>query len=118
MLEGLPYGHGVDWWALGIMVFEMITGYRPYKYDNEDDSGVDWLMVFEITDYRPYKYDNEDDNGVDWWMLVMWALHMLMGFTHDSTGDNKRTVYNGIFSGTCRWRACHMATEWSGGRRE
>lgn len=24
ILEGSPYGHGVDWWALGIMVFEML----------------------------------------------------------------------------------------------
>jgi serine/threonine protein kinase len=68
MLQGLPYGHGVDWWALGIMVFEMRTGYRPYEYDD----------------------------GVDWWMLVMWALRMLrmlMGFTlnvddDDSGGDD------------------------------
>jgi novel protein kinase C epsilon type len=35
MLKGLPYGHGVDWWALGIMVFEMLTGCPPFDCDNE-----------------------------------------------------------------------------------
>jgi serine/threonine protein kinase len=38
MLKGLPYGRGVDWWALGIMVFEMLTGCPPYDYDTEDKS--------------------------------------------------------------------------------
>jgi serine/threonine protein kinase len=40
-LEGLPYGHGVDWWALGIMVFGMLTGSVPCDYDTEDSSTVD-----------------------------------------------------------------------------
>ena len=39
MLEGLPYGHGVDWWVLGIMTFEMLTGYRPYDYNTADTGG-------------------------------------------------------------------------------
>jgi hypothetical protein len=37
MLEGLPFGHGVDCWALEIMVFEMLTGSPPYNYNTEDD---------------------------------------------------------------------------------
>jgi Serine/threonine protein kinase len=49
MLEGSPYGHDVDWWALGIMVLEMLTGYPPYDYDNEDDStGVDMMMMVVV----------------------------------------------------------------------
>lgn len=35
MLKGLPYGHSVDWWALGIMVYEMLTGSPPYDFDDE-----------------------------------------------------------------------------------
>jgi serine/threonine protein kinase len=38
MLKGLPYGHGVDWWALGVMVFKMLTGSPPYDVSSEDDS--------------------------------------------------------------------------------
>jgi len=43
MLKYLPYGHSVDWWALGIMVFEMLTGKPPYDYDeNKADDDDNW----------------------------------------------------------------------------
>ena len=28
------YGKSVDWWAYGILIFEMLSGYPPF-YDNE-----------------------------------------------------------------------------------
>jgi len=28
------YGKSVDWWALGVLIFEMLSGYPPF-YDNE-----------------------------------------------------------------------------------
>ena len=40
MLEGLPYGHSVDWWALGIMVFKMLTGHQPYNYGGGGDDDM------------------------------------------------------------------------------
>lgn len=27
------HNHGVDWWALGVLIFEMLAGYPPF-YDN------------------------------------------------------------------------------------
>jgi serine/threonine protein kinase len=41
MLKYLPYGHSVDWWALGSMVFEMPTGKPPYDYDDDKADGDD-----------------------------------------------------------------------------
>jgi serine/threonine protein kinase len=38
LVKNLPYGQGVDWWAVGVMVFEMLTGQPPFYYDEEDDS--------------------------------------------------------------------------------
>ena len=31
MLRGLKYGPEVDWWALGIVMFEMMVGEHPFK---------------------------------------------------------------------------------------
>ena len=41
IVKNLPYGHGVDWWAFGIIIFEMITGNPPFDYDEEEDSDDD-----------------------------------------------------------------------------
>jgi serine/threonine protein kinase len=30
MLRGVPYGHEVDWWALGVTMFKMLTGRVPF----------------------------------------------------------------------------------------
>jgi serine/threonine protein kinase len=29
----LPYGHTVDWWVLGVMIFEMLVGHPPFEHD-------------------------------------------------------------------------------------
>jgi serine/threonine protein kinase len=79
MLEGfLPYDHSVDWWALGIMVFEMLTGRQPYNYGGGDDNND-----------NNKKHDvDSDDNGMNWWMLVLAVLFMLMGFSEDDCTDD------------------------------
>ena len=33
MIQGVGHGKSVDWWALGILIFEMIAGYPPF-YDS------------------------------------------------------------------------------------
>lgn len=34
MLQGSGYGVSVDWWAVGVLVFEMVTGTPPF--DNKE----------------------------------------------------------------------------------
>ncbi|XP_026468238.1 protein kinase C-like [Ctenocephalides felis] len=37
ILQELEYGGSVDWWALGVLMYEMMAGQPPFEADNEDD---------------------------------------------------------------------------------
>jgi serine/threonine protein kinase len=32
-----PYTRAVDWWAFGVLLYEMISGQAPFKGDDEED---------------------------------------------------------------------------------
>jgi p70 ribosomal S6 kinase len=34
MIRGKAYNHAVDWWALGALIYEMVTGYPPFQHKN------------------------------------------------------------------------------------
>lgn len=46
MVQRLPYGHSVDWWALGIIIFQMLTGYPPFYCDKLEDKIVNSEVDF------------------------------------------------------------------------
>lgn len=47
LLKGQKYGHAVDWWSFGILLFEMINGRTPFYDKNRK------LMFFRITSTEP-----------------------------------------------------------------
>jgi p70 ribosomal S6 kinase len=34
MIRGKAYNQAVDWWALGALIYEMVTGYPPFEHKN------------------------------------------------------------------------------------
>ena len=49
MISDQPYGPAVDWWALGILTYEMLVGRPPFEGDNED-------QLFNNVMEKPVRY--------------------------------------------------------------
>lgn len=46
ILRGQPYGYSVDWWSLGVMMFEMMAGRSPFDHvtENNETNTEDYLF--------------------------------------------------------------------------
>ena len=50
ILEGNSYNKSVDWWAVGIILYELIFGRNPFNLGNED---------YSIQEFKEAVQDNE-----------------------------------------------------------
>lgn len=47
--KNLPYDKGVDWWAVGVMIFQMLAGHPPFDCD-EEENALDILLRKIVND--------------------------------------------------------------------
>ena len=48
MLGRMGYDNTVDWWSLGIMIYEMLIGYAPFSADTNEE------IYFRITHHKDF----------------------------------------------------------------
>ncbi|XP_064420833.1 protein kinase C eta type [Latimeria chalumnae] len=56
ILQEMQYGPSVDWWAFGVLLYEMLCGHAPFEAENEDDL-FEAILKEEVT-YPPCLYSN------------------------------------------------------------
>jgi serine/threonine protein kinase len=58
ILLGKGHGKAVDWWSLGVLIFEMLTGKAPFYHKNRNQTLMNVLQVFafEILFLIQYNY--------------------------------------------------------------
>jgi serum/glucocorticoid-regulated kinase 2 len=57
MLLGTGHDHTVDWWALGVLLYEMVIGLPPFYDKNQN-------KMFSNIEQGPIRWPNEHKHGV------------------------------------------------------
>jgi serum/glucocorticoid-regulated kinase 2 len=52
VIDGLPHDKGVDWWGLGILLWEMLTGLPPF-FSSNVQTMYDMIRAAQLN-YPPY----------------------------------------------------------------
>lgn len=72
---GLPYGPGIDIWAVGCIVFELVTGICLFDYTRYYEDGSDYSSGFSSE-----SYENENDKTQIEFLLLCMMKVILGGF--------------------------------------
>ena len=57
MIIGKGHDHGIDWWALGVLLYEMIIGIPPFYHKNKHHM---YMLITEA----PVKYPDPVKHGI------------------------------------------------------
>ena len=62
LVQGTGHGKGVDYWALGVLIYEMLVGKTPYVgYDPDDTMGICRNIMNDNIEYPPGFPENAQD---------------------------------------------------------
>jgi serine/threonine protein kinase len=79
VIERKDYGPEVDWWCVGVIAFQMLSGYRPFRYDKVGDNMKLFESILCVSPVLPDYCSNEARNFVFYLMLKKPALRLGTG---------------------------------------
>lgn len=87
-----PYGRAVDWWAFGVLLYEMILGQSPFHGDDEDEI-FDAILEDDIL--YPYNLARESVSILQK-LLNRDPIKRLGGGTEDAADVKRHPYFKGI----------------------
>ena len=48
VLTETSYTRAVDWWGLGVLIFEMLVGESPFPGDDEEEVGMRTFLFYKF----------------------------------------------------------------------
>jgi len=58
MIKGSGHDHTLDWWTLGILVYEMIVGIPPFYNSNKN-------KMYYLIENGPIRWPNQEKHGFE-----------------------------------------------------
>lgn len=57
IVKNVGHNHAVDWWAIGILIYEMVVGFPPFYHKNQS-------TMYELIEKFPVKFPDPDKHKI------------------------------------------------------